>query len=399
MPSELVEELYNCDNHNDYIDTYSSDKDYIREEYTDSEEDIDYTSNEYLDLISSNYQIPLVDQNRIHVLNYIDRLGFVLTNGGLYRKENYQDKYNVNDFMKEQIVTDEKSDIENNKLNIEKIINFYRQKKMQKIKHKNTNTLKTQIKEVKEFTNAWFKKENEETKESKAIKPKSNNKHNIVNTNFDKNFPTLLKTEIIVENKVENDKKDDKNKINSDESEDEEYDLSYLVQKNSKPTKKTPEIINKKSEDILPEQSKNVKFNKNDKDKGWIKVESNKEIKHTKERNNAYDILSDKDKLKTKLKRTKLCLSVLNKTNCPHKENCRYAHTFEDLEPCLFSDNCRFIKKDKGSYVNISKTKICEYKHKNETASNYFNRISVNNNINNIHSPNKNDKNLNIKKL
>ena len=94
------------------------------------------------------------------------------------------------------------------------------------------------------------------------------------------------------------------------------------------------------------------------------------------------------------MKRTKLCLSIINKTICPHKENCRYAHKFEDLEQCLFSDNCRFIKKDKGIYTNISKTKICEYKHKNETASTYFNRISVNNH--NISSP---DKNLNIKKL
>jgi hypothetical protein len=385
MPSELVEELYST---NLYFENNI-------DEYIESDEEFDYTSNDYLDLVSSNYQIPLVDQNRVNVLNYIDRLGFVLTSGGLYKKEDYNSKYNVDDFMKEQVVPNE--DIDNTKTSIEKIKNFFRQKKIQKSKNKNI-TLKTQIKEdkeLKENKNAWFKEE-------VVVK-------NDTNTTFDKNFPILLKTNVKVDsnedkktvvNNQKNDKVDDKllekkSNDNSDESDD-EYDLSYLVQKNSK---NITNIINKNPIDKHINQTKNFNSAKNDKDKGWIKVETSKEIKHIKERNNAYDILSDKDKLKTKLKRTKLCLSVLNKTHCPHKENCRYAHKFEDLEPCLFSDNCRFIKKDKGSYVNISKTKICEYKHKNETESNYFNRINVNNNIKIMNSSNKNDKNLNIKKL
>ncbi len=382
MPSELIEELYSSD--------YFQNNEY-RNEYTDSDDDYESPSNEYLDLISSNYQIPLVDQNRIHVLNYIDRLGFILTEDGLYRKENYKSKYHIDDFMLEKNVPDNENDSKNN---IEKIKNFFRQKRIQKSRNKKTlKTVKGENNDEnkEKVKNHWFKDEIIITEQKVQKTPK----------NFDKDFPEFLKPEIEIE-KLSNEDKifESKENIKKDEVDDseDEYDLSYLVQKNCKNTKN---VVDKKPIERTSEKvntSRNFKTEKNDKNNGWIKVESTKEIKHIKERNNAYDILSDKDKLKTKLKRTKLCLSVLNKNNCPHKENCRYAHKFEELEPCLFSDNCRFIKKEKGTYVNISKTKICEYKHKNETESNYFNRITVNNS-NNIHSPDKNTKNLNIKKL
>ena len=70
--------------------------------------------------------------------------------------------------------------------------------------------------------------------------------------------------------------------------------------------------------------------------------------KTEKNRDKAFDILSDKDKLKDKLKRTKICLSVINKTVCPHKNNCRYAHNIQELvvRDCLFKDECNFIKKE-----------------------------------------------------
>jgi hypothetical protein len=389
MPSELIEEFYSSN-------LYFEDSNDCKNEYIDSESEYESPSNEHLDLISSNYQIPLVDQNRIHVLNYIDRLGFVLTDNGLYRKENYKSKYNIEDFMLEKNIQNNDNDAKNN---IEKIKNFFRQKKIQKLKNKKSilKTVKNEKGENKEEKpkNVWFKDENV----IKEQKPQQiQNK-----TNFDKDFPSFSKPEIKDENLINNDKvveiKENIKKDEGDNSEDEEYDLSYLVQKNCKNIVDNKKFVKKPIEKPFEKVDNfiNFKTEKTDKNNGWIKVESTKEVKNIKERNNAYDILSDKDKLKTKLKRTKLCLSVLNKNNCPHKENCRYAHKFEELEPCLFSDNCRFIKKEKGKYVNISKTKICEYKHKNETESNYFNRITVNSN--NIHSPDKNTKNLNIKKL
>ena len=373
----------------------------FNEDYIEAE-DCEYLSNDYLDIISSNYQVPVINKNKLHILNYINGLGLILTKEGLYKKENYNSKYNLVDFFNSKGVeketdtekdTDTEIDIDKN--NIEKIKNFFRQKKT------NINVINTKIKKedekeidkdiIKENKNVWFK----EAIDSKLIK--INNKIK----NFDKEFPSLIKDEINIDKIVT---LPDNIDNNDDDDDDDEYDLKHLIQKTNyrekpieiqlKKVEKPIEIQGKNRVEKPIDYSNNFKTNKNDKDNGWIKVETNKEIKNIRDRNNAYDILSDKDKLKTKLKRTKLCLSIINKTICPHKENCRYAHKFEDLEQCLFSDNCRFIKKDKGTYTNISKTKICEYKHKNETASTYFNRISVNNH--NISSP---DKNLNIKKL
>ena len=114
----------------------------------------------------------------------------------------------------------------------------------------------------------------------------------------------------------------------------------------------------------------------------WIQVKIPK-TKTEKSRDKAFDILSDKDKLKDKLKHTKLCLSVINKTICPHKNNCRYAHNIKELvvRDCLFQDECNFIKKEKVNnnyiYRNVSKTKICECKHKDESSNNYYERIGL----------------------
>ena len=348
----------------------------FNEDYIETE-DCEYLSNDYLDMCSFNYQVPVINKNKLHILNYINRLGLILTKEGLYKKENYDSKYSLVDFLdKEQNIKEETDDM--NKINIEKIKKI---KNFFSLKKKNKNLINKKVKENND------NKENTEDKNVWFKEPTKLNKVNNKNINFDKNFPPLIKDEVIINKTVilpENKKHIDNDDDSDDDDSDDDYNLKKLIQKtNYNNEKQMKKPIEKPIDNFK---------NKNDKNNGWIKVETNKEIKNIRERNNAYDILSDKDKLKTKLKRTKLCLSIINKTICPHKENCRYAHKFEELEQCLFSDNCRFIKKDKGTYVNISKTKICEYKHKNETASNYFNRISVN-------SPNKNDKNLNIKKL
>jgi hypothetical protein len=119
---------------------------------------------------------------------------------------------------------------------------------------------------------------------------------------------------------------------------------------------------------------------------GWVKINNNdkKQKKIIVERNNAYDILSDKSKLKNNLQKTKLCLSFINKVSCPHGDKCRYAHSINELGKCFFGDKCRFVKKEKNIYANISKTKICEFKHLNENSDNYLARVGINNNNNSI---------------
>ena len=74
-----------------------------------------------------------------------------------------------------------------------------------------------------------------------------------------------------------------------------------------------------------------------------------------KNRKRAYNILSDKNLLKSKLYKTKMC----TKKNCK-KKDCMYAHSKHELKPlqCFFGDDC--IYKD-------SNNKPCPFWHPSDT--------------------------------
>lgn len=116
----------------------------------------------------------------------------------------------------------------------------------------------------------------------------------------------------------------------------------------------------------------------NEEEEEWFEVKQ-KKLNEKEERNKAFDILSDKNKIDSKLNRTKICFSVSKGIKCPHT-NCRFAHSKEQLmiASCLFKD-CRFVKKNKQNlFTNVSKTKICNYKHTNESLENYYSRAGIN---------------------
>ena len=161
------------------------------------------------------------------------------------------------------------------------------------------------------------------------------------------------------------------------------YNIKSSLDVENKPVKKQIKIENlikneneeiaqlltwcKKNEVSIPEAKRNEKEDE------WIEKEKNNRTK-------AFEILSDKEKIKTQLKFTKMCFSFINKTTCPHKENCRFAHDIKDLiiRDCLFQDKCFNVKKDgQSTYINTSKTKICDCIHKDETNDNYYNRIGI----------------------
>jgi hypothetical protein len=106
----------------------------------------------------------------------------------------------------------------------------------------------------------------------------------------------------------------------------------------------------------------------------WVEIKKKVSV-----RDKAFETLSDKEKMKTKLNCTKLCMSIINKTKCLHK-NCRFAHDIKELviRDCLFKNDCKYIKTINNEYVNICKTKICEFKHNKETNENYYKRIGYN---------------------
>ena len=85
------------------------------------------------------------------------------------------------------------------------------------------------------------------------------------------------------------------------------------------------------------------------------------------------EILSTKKEEPKKKEKTQMCRSVKEKTKCPHNNNCRYAHTFDELvvATCGFNEKCRVIQKDdNGYYTNLTNGKVCGYRHPGETKNN-----------------------------
>lgn len=81
-------------------------------------------------------------------------------------------------------------------------------------------------------------------------------------------------------------------------------------------------------------------------------------------RTEAFSILSNKDKIKTSLYKTKMC----NKPNC-NRINCNYAHSHSELKirKCFFGNECMY---------KHSKNKMCMFIHPDETIESYKLRIS-----------------------
>ena len=123
---------------------------------------------------------------------------------------------------------------------------------------------------------------------------------------------------------------------------------------------------------------RNTKGENNGENNGEDNKENNKENKENNERTNGFIILKDKTKIEKKLFKTKLC-SYANE--CKRGEKCRFAHSKDELviTNCVFGNSCKFIKKEDDKFRNISKTKICPYKHPGE--NNYHERIINNNNF------------------
>lgn len=87
--------------------------------------------------------------------------------------------------------------------------------------------------------------------------------------------------------------------------------------------------------------------------------------------------LPDKEKFQRSLK-TLMCYSIYKKEECPHGENCRFAHSLNELnvKDCMFLDKCRFVRMKNGVLCNHD-NKICNHKHPQETKQNVFIRTGV----------------------
>jgi hypothetical protein len=103
-----------------------------------------------------------------------------------------------------------------------------------------------------------------------------------------------------------------------------------------------------------------------------------KDAYYDNQRTGAYEILSDKEKLASSLIKSKMCSSVGKNEECQHGENCRFAHSLDELKTsnCLFEQRCRFVRMSNGKLVNNGE-KVCFHKHPHETNETFMSRTGL----------------------
>jgi hypothetical protein len=75
--------------------------------------------------------------------------------------------------------------------------------------------------------------------------------------------------------------------------------------------------------------------------------------------------------------KTRMCNSVDKDYVCPHGDQCRFAHSLDELviRDCHFN-NCRFVKLKSGKLVNDG-SNICRNKHTHETKDDFIKRTGL----------------------
>ena len=119
-------------------------------------------------------------------------------------------------------------------------------------------------------------------------------------------------------------------------------------------------------------QSLTMKVQKHNTDlsEGWTSV--------NKVKNKVAQVLSDPLKIGKFLQKTQMCDSVKRGSSCRHGQNCRYAHTPEELVigECVYGSECRFVMYIHGVCRN-SGSKICTRKHPKEQIDEYYYRTCL----------------------
>jgi hypothetical protein len=98
------------------------------------------------------------------------------------------------------------------------------------------------------------------------------------------------------------------------------------------------------------------------------------------ERSKVFELLADKEALQKRLTKTRMCNSVDTDKPCLHGENCRFAHSLDELviSDCFFEDRCRFVKIQKGRVYNKGDgCKCCPHKHPQETIEEFYSRTGL----------------------
>jgi hypothetical protein len=124
----------------------------------------------------------------------------------------------------------------------------------------------------------------------------------------------------------------------------------------------------------LEQESKNI--SKKTPTKILLGHRSYQEELHEKE---AYYVVPlDKERRTDSFVKTRMCTTVDKNENCRHGENCRFAHSLDELKisNCLFEQRCRFVRMSNGELINYGE-KVCSHKHPHETKDTFFTRTGL----------------------
>lgn len=95
-------------------------------------------------------------------------------------------------------------------------------------------------------------------------------------------------------------------------------------------------------------------------------------------RERAMATLADEQQLRDRKAKTKMCQSVGTGKPCRHGDQCRFAHSTEELSisDCFFGNRCNFVHQRIGLYHNKS-SKMCTHIHPGETQDNFYSRTNL----------------------
>jgi len=84
------------------------------------------------------------------------------------------------------------------------------------------------------------------------------------------------------------------------------------------------------------------------------------------------------EKLAESLIKSRMCISVDKNEKCQNGDNCRFAHSLDDLRisDCLFEQRCRFVRMSNGELINNGE-KVCLHKHPHENTNTFMRRTGL----------------------
>lgn len=105
----------------------------------------------------------------------------------------------------------------------------------------------------------------------------------------------------------------------------------------------------------------------------------------------AFNILSNRDRMKKNLCKTKLCKFVSYNKECIYGTSCQFAHTLDELKVnnCFFGNDCNRITFKDNKIFNTNDRNKCMHFHPGETKSEFLARTQPQ-----IHEESVTDKNI-----